>query len=136
MPVAKRGSVAGSGVLGTVPEPTGALVLMIPFATPSKVFPPARACVIALASPRNTGSDERRFALRADLMRTRIGAVRRRAGALIAGPVETNRIGVTLSATDYSGLRHPAIVDSSLPAVRLISEIKRPRPHLCRCLFA
>src|SRR5262249_3634124 len=28
-------------------------------------------------------------------MRTRIGAVRRRAGALIAGPVETNRIGVT-----------------------------------------
>src|SRR5215469_4323003 len=37
-----------------------------------------------------------RFALRANLMRPRIGAVRRRAGALIAGPVETNRIGVTL----------------------------------------
>ena len=36
-----------------------------------------------------------RFALRADRMRTRIGAVRRRAGALIAGIVETNRIGVT-----------------------------------------
>src|SRR4029077_4173477 len=36
------------------------------------------------------------FALRADLVRTRIGAVRRRAGALIAGPVDTNRIGVTL----------------------------------------
>jgi hypothetical protein len=29
-------------------------------------------------------------------VRTRIGAVRRRAGALIAGPVDTNRIGVTL----------------------------------------
>ena len=37
-----------------------------------------------------------RFALRADLVRTRIGAVRRRARALIACPVETNRIGVTL----------------------------------------
>ncbi len=33
-----------------------------------------------------------RFALRADLVRTRIGAVRRRAGALIAGPVDSNRI--------------------------------------------
>ena len=37
-----------------------------------------------------------RFALRADLVRTRIGAIRRRAGALIAGPVDTNRIRVTL----------------------------------------
>jgi hypothetical protein len=37
-----------------------------------------------------------RFALRADLVRTRIGAVRRRADPLIAGPVDANRIGVTL----------------------------------------
>jgi hypothetical protein len=37
-----------------------------------------------------------RFVLRADLVRTRIGTVRRRAGALIAGPVDTNRIGVAL----------------------------------------
>src|SRR6516164_2964444 len=35
------------------------------------------------------------FAPCADLVRTRIGAVRRRASALIAGPVDTNRIGVT-----------------------------------------
>jgi len=46
-----------------------------------------------------------RFALRADLVRTRIGAVRRRAGALIAGPVDTNRIGVTLVC---HGLLRPA----------------------------
>src|SRR5260370_5435047 len=37
-----------------------------------------------------------RFALRADLVRTRIGAVRRRAGALIAGPVRPHPLGVTL----------------------------------------
>src|SRR6516162_6108614 len=37
-----------------------------------------------------------RFALRADLVRTRIGAVRRRSGALIAAPVDANRISVTL----------------------------------------
>jgi hypothetical protein len=36
------------------------------------------------------------FAKRADLVRTRIGAVCRCAGALIAGPVDTNRIHVTL----------------------------------------
>jgi hypothetical protein len=36
------------------------------------------------------------FALRANLVRSQIGAVRRRAGALIPGPLETNRIGVTL----------------------------------------
>src|SRR6516165_8242223 len=35
-----------------------------------------------------------RFARRADLVRSRIGAVRRCAGALIAGPVDANRIGV------------------------------------------
>ena len=46
-----------------------------------------------------------RFALRADFMRTRIGAVRRRAGALIASPVDTNRIGVTLVC---HGLLRPA----------------------------
>jgi hypothetical protein len=45
------------------------------------------------------------FALRADLVRTRIGAVRRRAGALIAGPVDTNRMGVTLVC---QGLLRPA----------------------------
>ena len=39
-----------------------------------------------------------RFAPRADLVRTRIGAVRRRAGALIAGPVDTsNRCDACLS---------------------------------------
>src|SRR5215472_8487555 len=37
-----------------------------------------------------------RFALRADLVRTRIRTVSRRAGALIAGPVDANRIAVTL----------------------------------------
>jgi hypothetical protein len=37
-----------------------------------------------------------RFALRADLVRARISAVRRRTGALIAGSVDTNRIAVTL----------------------------------------
>jgi hypothetical protein len=36
------------------------------------------------------------FARRADLVRTRIGAIRRRAGALIARPFDTNRIRVTL----------------------------------------
>jgi hypothetical protein len=36
------------------------------------------------------------FALRSDLVRTRIGAVRRRAGTLIAGPVNANRIRVML----------------------------------------
>jgi hypothetical protein len=46
-----------------------------------------------------------RFALRADLVRTRISAVRRSAGALIAGPVDTNRIGVTLVC---HGLLRPA----------------------------
>jgi len=46
-----------------------------------------------------------RFALRADLVRTRVGAVRRRAGAPIAGPVNTNRIGVTLVC---HGLLRPA----------------------------
>src|SRR5215469_13482241 len=45
------------------------------------------------------------LALRADLVRTRIRAVRRRAGALIAGPVDTNRIGVTLVCQGLLRLR-------------------------------
>ena len=46
-----------------------------------------------------------RFTLRANLVRTRIGAVRRRAGALIAGPVDTDRMRVTLVG---HGLLRPA----------------------------
>ena len=44
--------------------------------------------------------------LRADVVRTRIGAVRRRAGARIAGSLDTNRIRVTLVC---HGLRTPAL---------------------------
>jgi hypothetical protein len=64
------------------------------------------------AKHRVRRASDGRFALRADLMRTRIGAVRRRASALIADPIETNRIGVTLVC---NGLLRPAAIgeDSS-----------------------
>jgi hypothetical protein len=54
-----------------------------------------------------------RFALRADFVRARIGAVRRRAGALIAGPVDTNRISVTLVCHGFAPLCswHSAIAE-------------------------
>ena len=58
----------------------------------------------------------RRFALRADLMRTRIGAVRRRPGTLVAGPVETKRIAVTLVCHGLLTLkRRRRIDDGTLP---------------------
>src|SRR5215212_1337922 len=59
------------------------------------------------AEHRVGGASYGRFALRADLVCTRICAIRRRAGALIAGPVDTNRMSVTPVC---HGLHRPAVL--------------------------
>jgi hypothetical protein len=60
---------------------------------PAEQAVPLPAVTLAVRPEKSISPRGRRFALRADLVRTRIGAVRRRAGALIAGPVDANRIG-------------------------------------------
>jgi len=57
-----------------------------------------------------------RFALRADLMRTRIGAVRRRPRTLVAGPVETKRIAVTLVCHGLLTLKRRRRIDDGILA--------------------